>query len=135
MLRLLPLLLSAVLFVGCTTPQKAYIGDIKSAPDLSVISPPPAKLFKLGPVVNIRAVDGFKLEKLKSGAYQVLPGEHTVRVVLFSASRMGVSMTHPAQLSFKTEAGKKYIIDYEWPGERVMYFVTEESTGNRVPWH
>ncbi len=134
MLRVLPLFLAALLLVGCTTPQKAYHGEFKSAPDLSLISPPPAS-FKLGPSVNIREVDGFKLNKLRSGAYQVLPGEHTVRVLLFSSSIYGVTMTDPAQLSFKTEAGKKYIIDYEMKGERVMYFVTEESSGTRVPWH
>lgn len=138
MLRIIPLLLSTLLVLGCTTPQKAYLGDTRSASSLSIISPPPASLFRTGPLVNIRQVDKNKLDKLKSGAYEVLPGEHTIYVILFQVpgAMGGVYMkTQPTRMTFTTEPGKKYIVDYQFKDDKAKFFVIEESTGNNIPWH
>jgi len=61
---------------GCAS-QQAYEGEKRSKDEVVIIEPESPSLFKMGPTVSI-------LEVLESGAFEVLPGEHTIKVRLFS---------------------------------------------------
>jgi hypothetical protein len=68
----------------------------------------------------------------------VLPGTHSIKVFLFTVGgALGgtYSRTHPLEMTFSTEAGKKYTINYKYEDDKVIFFITEESTGKNIPWH
>jgi len=114
------------LITGCAT-QKAYEGDKKNTGELSIISPLSPSLFRFGhPPLAIREVDGIRLDKLKSGAFEILPGKHTVIVT----KPLGLyQSTSPVKMTFNTGKGKKYIIDYkDSEGGKLTYFVHEEGS-------
>ena len=114
------------LIVGCAT-QQAYEGSKKSTDELSIISPLSPSLFRFGhPPLAIREVDGIRLDKLKSGAFETLPGKHTIIVT----KPLGLyQSTSPVKMIFNTENGKKYIVDYkDSEGGKLTYFVHEEGS-------
>ena len=111
-----------IMLVGCAT-QKAYKGESKNIDEISIISP---SSFRIGhPPLAIREVDGIKLDKLKSGAFEVLPGEHAVVV---SIPLNLYQWTPPIKITFNTEKGKKYIVDYKGGKEEWIYFVREDDS-------
>ena len=113
-------------FLSACTAQKAYEGQIRNSNELSVISPASPSLFKMGPAIAIKEVDGVKLDRTKSGAFEVLPGTHSIQVFLVQiAGAFGGDAwrSYPIQMTFKTEAGKKYIVDYAFLGDQTVFFI------------
>jgi len=118
-----------VLF-GCAS-QQAYEGEKRSKDEVAIIEPESPSLFKTGPTVSILEVDGKKLDQLKSGAFEVLPGEHTIKVRLFSVPGAygGIYMkTEPISITFTAKAGETYTVG----NKGATYFVKENSTGRIV---
>ena len=118
-----------VLF-GCAS-QQAYEGEKRSKDEVAIIEPESPSLFKTGPSVSIQEVDGKKLDQLKSGAFEVLPGEHTIRAMLVSVPGAygGISMkTEPIPITFTVRAGETYTVDHNG----TAYYVKENSTGRIV---
>jgi len=123
-------IVTLIFIVGCAT-QKAYEGNKRDADELSIIAPLSPSLFRFGhPPLVIREVDGIRLNKLKSGAFETLPGKHTIIVSIFiMKGSYSYENTPLVKMIFETEAGKKYIVDYkEGEESKLIYFVHEEGS-------
>jgi len=109
---------------GCAT-QKAYEGQSRNSNELSKIKPASG--------VVIKGVDGYWLDKLKSGSFETLPGKHTVKVFLPLGPNFGYGTTPTVELIFNTEPGKAYVVDYKGNiNSDGHYIVIEEGTGKIV---
>ena len=124
-------LVTIVLVSGCAT-QKAYEGEVKNSNELSQIKP------AHGGVV-IKGVDGYWLDKLKSGSFETLPGRHTVKVFLSLGPNFGYKTTPTVELIFNTDPGRTYIVDHKgsisYKGDvdpNGYYVVFEKETGKIV---
>jgi len=133
MIKILISLVMLCIIAGCAT-QKAYKGNKINTNEISTISPLSPSLFRFGhPPIAIREVDGIKLNILKSGAFETLPGKHTVFILMPSSPSASHHSARLIKMTFNTEAGKKYIIDYKNKNSsKIVYFVLEEDSGKVI---
>jgi len=124
----------AVMFLTSCATQKAYQGKERNDEELSIISPPSVLSSTGRAALGIIEVDGIKLNKLKSGSFKVLPGSHTIKINLVSVVAGGnMQNSQPIEISFVTEAGKKYIVEYKVSEDsKPIYYVIEENSGKVI---
>ena len=87
MSKVLTLAILSVYLFGCAS-QQVYEGAKLRSDQIAIITPASPSLFSFDPSISIQEVDGTKLERFSSGKFEVLPGMHTVKAILFDTSRL-----------------------------------------------
>ena len=111
-----------------------YEGEKRSSEELSVIHvstfASPFSPYRWGGYLHILGIDEIDLSMFPCCYYEVLPGTHTIYGGLYQGFIGFGGYTNRYRITFDTEAGKKYSVDFR--SKYKTYFIFEDESGKVI---